>query len=181
MKIKIDELTENGLELNFSGQEDILSPALESTPEPPGLSIDPHIAGFVTLVMDGNDVFLTGNVRGKLHLQCSRCLKDFALEPELNINLVLTRQPEAPEEEHEMQIAEGDEIRIEGAEIDLGKIIAQELLLNVPMKPLCREDCPGLCPGCGSPKGSDECTCPEEERVDPRWAALAKLKDKIVR
>ena len=181
MKIKLDELTENGLELNFSGREDLLSPTLENMPESPGLSLDPHVTGFVSLSMNGNDVFLTGNIKGTLHVQCSRCLADFDLEPELDLHLVLTRQASAPQEEHEMQQAEGDEILIEGPEIDLGKIIVQELLLSVPMKPLCSQECPGLCPVCGRLKGSDECTCSSEDRVDPRWEALAKFRDKLVK
>ncbi|MBI5250207.1 MAG: DUF177 domain-containing protein [Desulfomonile tiedjei] len=180
MKIKIDELTENGLELNFSGQEDILSRALESIPESPGLGLDPRITGHVSFTVDGENIFLIGSVKGLLHLQCSRCLADFDLERELDLSLVLRRELATPPEEHEIMKAEGDEIQISGMEIDLGKIIAQELLLSVPMKPLCNEDCPGLCPDCGSPKGSDGCICSEQDRTDPRWEALAKLKDKIV-
>jgi uncharacterized protein len=52
----------------------------------------------------------------------------------------------------------------------------QELLLEVPMKPLCREDCAGLCPRCGALLGSDHCTCTAESAGDSRWAALARLK-----
>ncbi len=174
MKIKIDELTENGLELNFSGQEDILSHALENVPKTPGLSCDPHVSGHVTFMVDGETIFLTGRVQGLLHLQCSRCLADFDLERDLDLHLVLTRKSERPGEEHEMMEAEADEILIEGMEINLDQIIVQELLLSVPMKPLCSPDCPGLYPV------SDDRTSSAEDRVDPRWDALAKLKDKIV-
>ncbi len=174
MKIKIDDLTENGLELNFSGQEDILSQALKNVPKTPGLSCDPHVSGHVTLTVDGKDIFLTGKVQGLLHLQCSRCLADFDLERDLDLNLVLTRKSGSPREEHEIMEAQADEIVIEGTEIDLDQIILQELLLSVPMKPLCSPDCPGLSPV------SDEGTSSAEDRVDPRWDALAKLKDKIV-
>jgi uncharacterized protein len=179
MKIRIDELTENGLELNFSGQEDILFLALESIPKSPGVGLDPRVTGHVTLLVDGENIFLTGSVKGLMHLQCSRCLVDFDLESEIDLNLVLRRRPETPSEEHEIQKPETDEILVEGMEIDLGAIIVQELLLGVPMKPLCNPDCPGLCPVCGAVKGSKECTCAAEGRVDPRWGVLANLKDKI--
>jgi len=180
MKINLDELTENGLELNFSGQEDILSSTLENMPKSQGLSVDPHISGYVNLMLDKKDVFLNGKLQGVLHLQCSRCLADFDLARELDLSLVLTTESPASREEREILEAEGDEILIEEDEIDLGKIIVQELLLSVPMKPLCKPDCPGLCPTCGALKGSDECSCATEDRTDPRWEALAKLKDKIV-
>jgi uncharacterized protein len=179
MKIRIDELTENGLELNFSGQEDILSSALETIPKSPGVGLDPRVTGNITLMMDGENIFLTGSVKGLMHLQCSRCLVDFDLDTEIDLNLVLRRGTENASEEQEIQEAETDEILIEGMEIDLGGIIVQELLLGVPMKPLCKEDCPGLCPACGALKGSPECTCSVEGRGDPRWEALAKLRDKV--
>lgn len=179
MNIRIDELTENGLELDFSGQEDILSHALEALPKSQGLSLDPRITGHVTFMMDGESIFLTGKVQGILHLQCSRCLADFDQESEVELNLVLRRQTESsPQDDREILEAEGDEILIEGMEIDLGQIIVQELLLSVPMKPLCQQDCPGLCPICGLLKGSEGCSCSTEQRVDQRWEVLAKLKDK---
>jgi uncharacterized protein len=179
MKIRIDDLTEKGLELNFSGQEDILSHALETIPRSPGLGLDPRVTGHVTFLVDGENIFLTGSVKGLVHLQCSRCLVDFDLESEIDLNLILRRGPETPSEDHETQEPETGEILVEGKEIDLGEIIVQELLLGVPMKPLCNPDCPGLCPVCGALKGSKECTCSVEGRVDPRWEALAKLKDKM--
>jgi uncharacterized protein len=61
----------------------------------------------------------------------------------------------------------------------LDQIIVQEVLLELPMKPLCSEQCAGLCPTCGAPVGSKECTCREQEHRDPRWAALAQLKAKM--
>jgi uncharacterized protein len=58
-------------------------------------------------------------------------------------------------------------------------VIVQEILLSLPMKALCREDCPGLCPQCGAMKDSAECRCSNQDRIDPRWAALEDLKKRI--
>ena len=56
---------------------------------------------------------------------------------------------------------------------------AQEILLDIPMKPLCRDDCPGICPGCGFATGSEQCTCDSGKQIDPRWLELRKIRDQI--
>lgn len=59
--------------------------------------------------------------------------------------------------------------------IDLGEVVREQLYLALPMKPLCQEDCKGLCPVCGVNRNRETCTC-RQEWVDPRMAALAELK-----
>jgi uncharacterized protein len=179
MKIRFEDIPEEGLELNFSPEQDILSEALETIPKSEGISVDPHINGHVRISVSGDDIFFVGTVSGLLHLQCSRCLADFTAAKDTDLNLVIRRGDiEVPvRDERE---PEADAVLVKGSELDPGELIVQELLLNVPMKPLCREDCPGLCPHCGALKGSRECNCPDDGPVDPRWEALARLKDKIV-
>ncbi|MGO9568318.1 MAG: YceD family protein [Desulfomonilaceae bacterium] len=179
MKIRIEDIPEEGLELNFSPEQDILSEALETIPKSEGISIDPHIKGHIRISVSGDDIFFIGTVNALMHLQCSRCLVDFATETDLGVNLVIRRGPAEIPGRDEREQPEADALLAKGSEMDPGELIVQELLLNVPMKPLCREDCPGLCPHCGALKGSNECTCPAEGPVDPRWEALAHLKDKI--
>ena len=58
--------------------------------------------------------------------------------------------------------------------LDLREAVRQYTLLNMPMKPLCKSDCAGLCPRCGANLNEAYCACPREE-VDPRWAALLQL------
>ena len=59
--------------------------------------------------------------------------------------------------------------------IDLGEVVREQLYLALPMKPLCQEDCKGLCPVCGVNRNRETCSC-QQEWVDPRMAALAELK-----
>ena len=66
---------------------------------------------------------------------------------------------------------------IENGKLDLDEEIREELLLSFPMRFLCREDCPGLCPKCGKPLSQGDCGCPTTE-PDPRLAVLKKLFDK---
>jgi hypothetical protein len=59
--------------------------------------------------------------------------------------------------------------------LDTEPLLVEQLHLAVPMKPVCRPDCKGLCPHCGADRNRGECDCRETD-VDPRWAALAKLR-----
>jgi uncharacterized protein len=175
MRIRFDDIPEEGLQLAFSGDQDILSHALESIPPTEGLEISPRLEGQLQILVSGKDYFLLGTVRGVMHLQCSRCLADFSVQKQVDLHIVIRRSAEK-QSEKESDGAEEDFIYIDGPEIELSEIILQELLLEVPMKPLCREDCPGLCSKCGAVVGSTECACPQETPADRRWDALARLK-----
>lgn len=178
MRIRIDDIPPDGLELTFSGEEDILSDALATIPAPRGVTIRPEVRGYVRLFDQEDDILLTGVVQAKVTLQCSRCLADYDVDTEVELDFVLRRKAGKEETEEETASLESNEIVIQGPVFDPGEMIAQELLLELPMQPLCREDCPGLCPRCGALKGSPECTCPPESSRDPRWAALDRLKGK---
>ncbi len=58
--------------------------------------------------------------------------------------------------------------------LDLSEIVRQAIILALPVTPLCREDCAGLCPICGANRNEEQCDC-EDADVDPRWEALSAL------
>jgi len=62
--------------------------------------------------------------------------------------------------------------------LETDPILIEQLQLNVPMKPLCRADCRGLCPDCGADLNAGACSC-AETRADPRWGSLAALKSRL--
>jgi uncharacterized protein len=176
MKIRIDDIPETGLQVDFSREVDTLGQALESIPLSPDVVVDPHVQGQLQIVTSGKEISLDGTIAASMQLLCARCLAHFAVEREVQLSLVVRVGSPAAQFHDLPDPAEADAIFIEGPELDLGQIILQEILLDVPMKPLCSEDCPGLCPRCGALKGSAECTCAENSGVDPRWEALARLK-----
>ena len=63
-------------------------------------------------------------------------------------------------------------------QIDLTELLREQFYLAVPMKPLCREDCRGLCPSCGTNRNTGTCQCQPAETVDERLAPLRKIFDK---
>jgi uncharacterized protein len=66
----------------------------------------------------------------------------------------------------------------EGEGLELAEIVREQLLLAIPIKTVCREECKGLCPHCGKNLNSGECEC-AQGASDPRWEALKSLKDKL--
>jgi uncharacterized protein len=116
-------------------------------------------------------ILATGGVRGGLDLQCARCLKSFDGEISLEVCELFV----APG--HEGSTSE-DAYRVTGKEIHLEPMLRDAILLAMPLNPLCREDCAGLCAQCGRDLNSGTCDCTTEE-VDPRWAALSSIKDKL--
>jgi uncharacterized protein len=176
MKIRIDDIPEGGLQLSFSGSENVLSEVLGAVPPPSGVVIDPHIKGALGVMPHGAKVRVSGSIQALLTLQCSRCLKDFSVEKTVTLDLLIAWGDIAAELQEDSEESNENTIFIDAPLLDVSELIVQEILLDVPMKPLCAESCPGLCPRCGALKGSAECTCPSEEAIDPRWAALEKLK-----
>jgi len=105
--------------------------------------------------------------------QCSRCLEPFVLPVHIDIEDVFvpsvdmaTGQPIHPDDEDEALLIDEHHI------LDLSELLRQSILLTLPMTPLCRPDCKGLCPTCGANLNYETCSC-EEEDIDPRWAALS--------
>ncbi len=180
MKIPIEEIPDEGIEVRFSREEELLTEPLALIPPPPGTDVDPHVTGYVRITNTGQDIFLTGSAVARMTLTCSRCLAGFHTETNLDLALVIRRrqgEDDATDDEFESQ--EADVFYVDGDELDPGEVVLQELFLEHPINPLCSEDCPGLCPQCGRLRGSEECTCDEEAPTDPRWKALAELKDRL--
>jgi uncharacterized protein len=178
MKIRFDDIPENGLFLSFSGDEEFLSEAVKAISLSGDVKIDPHIRGKIDIIRSGEDVLLSGGVAGSMRLRCSRCLSDFTVEKEMNLDLRIRGGGVTAEFQDGSEQQDADVVFVEDSELDPAEIILQELLLELPMKPLCREECPGLCPKCGALKGSPECKCGDNKEIDPRWEALARLKKK---
>jgi uncharacterized protein len=81
-------------------------------------------------------------------------------------------------EEIEIKEADSEIGYYQGEGVLLEDVLKEQILLALPLKPLCKEDCRGLCVHCGKNRNAGDCGC-TEERSDPRWAALAGLRDKL--
>lgn len=113
-------------------------------------------------------------------LSCGRCLKPIVehFEPEVELMIEQDRPHAGGGGERELKEDELGVLTVEGEVLDTDPILIEQLQLNVPMKPLCQEDCQGICPVCGADRNAGACTC-HEETADPRWAGLAALKSRL--
>lgn len=139
-----------------------------------------QVVGPVTLAFDilkDKDQFhLVGGVTARLELPCSRCLEPFTTPVDASFDL--RYQPHAANTgEAEREIEEDDlsTAFFENDEIDLGQLMREQFYLALPMKPLCQDECRGLCPVCGTNLNRGACDC-KREWEDPRLAALRALK-----
>lgn len=121
-------------------------------------------------------VEIAGEVRTTLELACSRCLEGFPVPVSASFDLVYLPSDEAPAGTDETEVSD-EEINTayyKDGRIDLAELVHEQLYLALPMKPLCHEDCRGLCPVCGANRNTTDCTC-EPRWTDPRLAGLKAL------
>ena len=134
---------------------------------------DARVVGDVT--DEAGYMHLLLSVSVSYRTECARCLEpisgDFAVQFERTVAAEGTLTEEQLEENVDEYAV------IHDGKLDLDEEIREELLLSFPMRFLCQEDCPGLCPKCGKPRRDGDCGCPTKE-PDPRLAVLGKLFDK---
>ena len=127
---------------------------------------------------DKHQFRLIGTVKTTLELPCSRCLEPYTLPVDQRFDL--RYQPHAQNTgEGEREIEEDDLTTAfyENDEIDLGQLMREQFYLALPMKPLCSDDCKGLCPACGANLNRTTCDC-NRSWDDPRLAVLNQFKSK---
>ena len=118
---------------------------------------------------------VTGTVDVWARLECSRCLKTFEEKLSWTFEVVFQRAQRGEALEGQDFFDEDLEIiPYDATSIDITARVREALLLAIPTKPLCREDCLGLCPVCGENLNVEQCSCQVTVR-DPRWTSLSKL------
>lgn len=141
-----------------------------------GDGVNSLVQGKVSLMRTHRSILVKGELATEAELTCSRCLGPFRRS--LKMNLEDEYYPTA-DVDTGVAIALPDEpgcFTIDQQHVlDLTEAVRQCALLDIPMKPLCRENCAGLCPFCGQNLNRGPCGCPPRV-ADPRWSELSKLK-----
>lgn len=137
---------------------------------------DDALKGPITLDLDLDSVVEGVLVRGTLtfgvEMPCGRCLEPQHAEHTVTV-AELFQDPRKREDDEEQD--PGYEIVESLSVIDLSTMIRDAVLMDLPVRVLCREDCQGLCPVCGTDRNLRDCGHRSEDEPDPRWAALADL------
>ncbi len=116
---------------------------------------------------NGQSLTLEADVTGQMLTDCARCLDELRTDVTFSVNELLSQREEGEEQSDDI-------ILFDGYEIELDDIIADHFLMNISGRYLCRDDCKGLCPNCGTNLNHGECDC-DTEYIDPRWQALADI------
>jgi uncharacterized protein len=163
MIIKVSDIEEEGLTVDGA--------TLPSAPfSDPAWRLDDLS---LRLERDGLDVVVRGEIRATVPQTCGRCLEAFGARVRAGVDVRVVPRPATADN---VELA-ADDLDVEfytKDELDLGVLIETEATLALPMKPLCREDCRGLCPVCGGNRNVAACGC-QDRAPDPRLAVLRDL------
>lgn len=120
----------------------------------------------------GDEIFVTGRASVSVVFECARCLENFTSTVDGSIDLLVIVGEGASgsgDEENVIRVPAGTK------SVDLADEVRSELVVRLPLKPLCREGCKGLCPECGINLNTARCACKGED-TDPRWDGLKHFK-----
>lgn len=125
------------------------------------------------------DIRLVGDLSTQIEVNCARCLEPVVRDVARSFDLLYRPQGiDAGHEELSVTDAEAEIGSYKGDGLLLEDTLREQVLLAVPLKTVCREDCKGLCPQCGRNLNQESCDC-SAAVSDPRWSALKDLKDKL--
>ena len=176
--IKVDTIPAEGLSIDF-----LLEPAwFKEIAQERSLGFAPSGPAEVQgeLTKTGQGILFQGRVKGKIKLHCSRCLEPFlkTLDEPVGLEWRLISAPLKPsdkEKDSSLQVEDLETGLVQEGVLDLSERILEEMILAIPIKPLCRESCLGLCPICGEDRNTNPCDCKSKEEKGP-FSVLKNLK-----
>ena len=126
------------------------------------------------------DIRVRGSLETRMEVACARCLEPVSQPIEASFDLIFRPiGADRDSTDHAISTSETEIGYYEGDGLLLEDVLREQILLALPAKTLCREDCKGLCPECGRNRNTDPCECATAS-TDPRWLALKDLRLKEV-
>jgi uncharacterized protein len=159
VKIRVAEITDRGKVLEVKEPVSAFTVLMEAQKSGECEFTTP-ISVVLSMVQEFGHIRVTGSVSFEVNLSCSRCLSGFNKSISSHFTAYYTKSATIKSEE-EVELLEEDLISVtyQGDEIDFTDEIAEQVLLELPYKPLCSEDCPGLCSSCGEDLNLGPCSC----------------------
>ena len=175
MKIPIDDIPQTPKEIRFSEKVEELNEIFAKGNVrdfcfPPLLDVD------LVYYRSGPEVFFHGSLTGTVEGCCSRCLESYRFDLNSKFDFVL--QPASMTSDRKVEELRREDLGLSyysTEEINLTPLIREQLMLALPTRPLCDENCRGLCGGCGANLNRESCAC-SVSGTDPRLALFRKLK-----
>jgi uncharacterized protein len=174
VKLRIDDITAEAKELSFAEPEDEINRILEKGPltefrvqEPIGVNVSYYRAG--------TELFFEGGLHASTTAICARCAEEFAAPSDRDFRFVLAPKAIGFDDDKDLRDEDLEFSLYDGDQIELSPLIREQFLLSLPTRPLCQEDCRGLCPKCGVNLNHTQCGC-SRDIGHPGLAALRNLK-----
>lgn len=175
VKVRVDEIKDKVLDL--SADEEVADyPALTALQESGECVFLEPLRLHLAIAREYDHIRVQGKVETRASLHCSRCLTEYQAGI-VSPFTIFYMHSTGVSQDVEVELAEEDLISVtfEGDEIDFTNEIAEQVLMEIPLKPLCREECLGLCPQCGADLNEGECGCGRQEAKSP-FSALKNFK-----
>ncbi len=175
MKIRIDDLKDKTVTLSAEEPLDGYPNLMAMQEAGECLFLAPLKIG-LKVAREFDHIRVNGSVETALNLKCARCLTEYRMDIDSPFIIFYMRADGVVQDE-DVELAEEDLISTtyEGDEIDFTAEISEQVILAIPFKPLCREDCRGLCSVCGADLNETECTC-SRDNINFKLSALKNLK-----
>jgi uncharacterized protein len=159
LKIRVADIKDK--EKLLSGEEDLSHyPTLMQTQRDGECEFLSPVSITLSVVREYDHIRVHGKVATDVKLSCSRCLAEFEDTVSSEFSIFYIRSDDAqPEDEVELGEEDLVSVTFSGDEIDFTDEIAEQILLGLPYKPLCTDDCKGLCFTCGADLNASECSC----------------------
>jgi uncharacterized protein len=175
MKIPVDEIPQSPKEIQFFENIEELNKLYQRDSDP-DFVFPPILAVDLVYYRSGPEIFFNGSFHGQFTGHCGRCLENYSFTLDKSFAFVLTPEPLRSERgAEELHSGELGLSYYSTDEIDLAPLIAEQVILALPTRPLCSEDCRGLCEQCGINLNREACDC-SVESGDPRMAIFRTLK-----
>jgi uncharacterized protein len=145
------------LQIDFPGVMDVKSAQME-----------------ITVAKSGEEFYCQGEVRAEVKLECSRCLEPFDAELTNGTDFIVCAEEQRAQSKDVIDNEDYVFFRGKDLQADVSEMVRQAIILAVGMKPLCSEECRGLCPRCGANLNEETCSCLARQH-DERWNALRRL------
>ncbi len=170
MKIYLEELSEEVNRFSF------INSASELNLEEPEITYLTPVSTQLQVVKNSETLFLTGTVSARVKMECARCLECFQTDLQSEFELIFRRKRPVAGNKPEVELSKEDLITFEyeGEVIDLHDRIRETILLAIPIKPLCSQQCRGLCPICGQNLNEGECGC-QQRLSSSKFSELCSL------
>ncbi len=129
-----------------------------------------HLRGDLTFIRIAEGILVQGVLQVEAKTECTRCLTSFDEPITITLEDIISLPGTELTQEHPVRVDES-------GWANLAPLVREYAWLGLPVSPVCRPDCRGLCPECGGNRNLGECVCEDSVQIDPRWEVLRTLVD----